>query len=457
MKSYLKIMVCVVTFIALLGLGCQEEAETQSEDAQSVAEAKVEANEAATAAEMTRVEAEMEALKEEAVAAEKARIVAEMKTMQEAKEAEIAEKQKADEIAKAAKAAAAAKAESAAPKAAPKIDLDSVAITVNGVEVTEGQLEERTQRIMQRASKQMPPMFVNQMKGKFRKDAVEAIVAEQIIDQQIQAANITVTEEQVVAEIEKMGASQSPPLAVGDIKALIEAQGLSFDDWKKQMQFEKQLAFKELLKGQGFDDISVSDEQAQEHYDKNKKQFETPEQVKASHILIKPDTTSDPNVKPEQAKAVAKAKAEALLVKVRAGEDFAALAKESSSCPSSAQGGDLGFFGKRQMVPEFETAAFAMKPGQVSELVETQYGYHIIKLTDRKEASVIAFEEAKDNIVQILTQQQQSEIAVKYIDSLKAKADIAYAEGNDPAQAQAPASVQTPAQAPDPEHQHEHP
>ena len=69
------------------------------------------------------------------------------------------------------------------------------------------------------------------------------------------------------------------------------------------MQFEKQLAFKQLLQSHGFDDINVTDEQAQEYYDQNKKQFETPEQVRASHIFIKPDTTSDPNIKPEQAKA----------------------------------------------------------------------------------------------------------------------------------------------------------
>ena len=120
-----------------------------------------------------------------------------------------------------------------------------------------------------------------------------------------------------------------------------------------------------------------------------------PEQVRASHILISTKPI-DPNADPNQAKAQAKDKAEELLKKVKDGADFAALAKENSDCPSNAQGGDLGLFPRGQMVKPFEDAAFALKVGEISDLVETQFGYHIIKVTEHQDPNQITFREGQD-------------------------------------------------------------
>jgi peptidyl-prolyl cis-trans isomerase C len=211
---------------------------------------------------------------------------------------------------------------------------------------------------------------------------------------------------------------------------MMEARGQSFDEAKQRIK--KGMGYQKLMDTQWAGKINVTEDDAKNYYSENKTKFETPEQVKASHILITPDA-NDPNTDPNQAKVKAKAKAEDLLKQIKGGADFAELAKTNSGDTYSAiQGGDLGFFGKGQMLPAFEKAAFALKPGQVSDIVETQYGYHIIKLTDHKDANTIPFEQAKDDIVKMLTQTKQADFAEKYIASLKADAKIVYPPGKEP-------------------------
>ena len=147
--------------------------------------------------------------------------------------------------------------------------------------------------------------------------------------------------------------------------------------------------------------ITVSEEDAKKFYDQNPDKFTRPESVKASHILIGVDAKATADEK-----KVAREKAEKLLKEVKGGADFAAVAKGNSTCPSSQQGGDLGFFGKGQMVPPFEQAAFALKPGEISNVVETQFGYHIIKLTEKKTADKVDFKEAQPRIEEYLKNQK---------------------------------------------------
>jgi peptidyl-prolyl cis-trans isomerase D len=134
----------------------------------------------------------------------------------------------------------------------------------------------------------------------------------------------------------------------------------------------------------------VSPQDIQRAYEDNQQQYSTPEQVRASHILLKTVGKDD---------AAVKKQAEDLLAKVKAGADFAQLAtKYSEDDTSKVKGGDLDFFGKGSMVPEFDKVAFSMKPGEISDLVKTQYGYHIIKVTDKKAASTKPLEEVRAQI-----------------------------------------------------------
>lgn len=163
----------------------------------------------------------------------------------------------------------------------------------------------------------------------------------------------------------------------------------------------------------------VSDAEIRAFYDKNIDKFTQEETVRASHILIGFDDKATADDKKK-----AREKTEKLKKELAGGADFATLAKGNSSCPSSQQGGDLGLFGKGQMVPAFEKAAFALKPGEVSDIVETQFGYHIIKLTEKKAASKAEYSVVKARIEEYLKGQKVNEAVQKYIADAKKTARI---------------------------------
>jgi len=304
---------------------------------------------------------------------------------------------------------------------------DSVAVTVNGVDITESQVEEQIKPLIERLSpqaEQLPPSFIEQYKSQVRKQILERMIVEHLLDEKVKDANIVVTEEEVINQLEEMTSEQD--LSLEDLKVLVEARGQSFDETKQRVR--RGMGYQKLIEGQWGDKIKVTEDEAQKYYSENKSDFEIPEQVRASHILITPDT-SDPNNDPNQAKTEARAKAESLLKQIRQGADFAELARANSSCSSAAKGGDLNYFSRGQMVPAFEKVAFELKPGQFSDIVETQFGYHIIKVADHRDPNTMTFEQAKDDIIKGLTQQKQAEFVKQYVESLKAQANIVYPAG----------------------------
>jgi peptidyl-prolyl cis-trans isomerase D len=163
-------------------------------------------------------------------------------------------------------------------------------------------------------------------------------------------------------------------------------------------------------------------------YNSSIEQYTTPEQVRASHLLFKTEGKDD---------AAVKAKAEAILTQAKAGADFAELAKKNSEDEQSAKnGGDLDYFGRGRMVPEFDQAVFAMQPGQISELVKTQYGYHVIKLVDKKSAATRPLAEVRqqlnDQLAYERAQSQAADLASKLEKQITKAADLdktAKAEG----------------------------
>jgi len=310
------------------------------------------------------------------------------------------------------------------PNAPAESDVDKVAVTVNGVDITESEIEKliRPQLDMiAKQAKQLPPTFAEQYKKQLRQQALEQLIREKLLDESVKEANIVVSEGEVISTLEKM-VSAEKPLSFEDLKKQIESSGQSFDEVKQRVQ--KGLAYQKAFEAQWAGKINVAEDDAKKYFDENPKRFETPEQIRASHILIKArlDTNADPN----EAKAKAKAKTQDLLKQIKDGADFAELAKAHSDCPSAANGGDLGFFPRGKTTPPFDKAAFELEVEQISDIVETEYGFHIIKLTDHKDAGVVLFEQAKDNIIKQLIQQKQAEFAEEYIKSLKTKANIVF-------------------------------
>lgn len=152
------------------------------------------------------------------------------------------------------------------------------------------------------------------------------------------------------------------------------------------------------------DKVTLDEAEVKAYYDENPKQFEGTEQVKAKHIL----TDSE-----ELAKKI---KAE-----LKAGKDFETAAKEYSTCPSKEKGGDLGYFGRGQMVPEFEKAAFEAAVGAITGPVKTQFGYHLIFVEDKKENETLSYSDVKDKLSETLLTQKKQKVYMETIQKLEAK------------------------------------
>ena len=165
--------------------------------------------------------------------------------------------------------------------------------------------------------------------------------------------------------------------------------------------------------------VVVTDAEIRTFYDTNSDKFKKDETVKASHILIGADSNSS-----AEEKNKAREKAEQLKKELAGGADFATLAKNNSTCPSSKQGGDLGFFGKGQKVPAFEKAAFSLKPGAISDIIETQFGYHIIKLTEKKPVEITELKDVKVKIEEYLKGPKVNDAIQSYLGDVKKTAKI---------------------------------
>ena len=189
-----------------------------------------------------------------------------------------------------------------------------------------------------------------------------------------------------------------------------------FEAHKAEYRVGEQRAIKYLLidRDQARQKVTVPAGDIQRYYNANIQQYQTPEQIRASHILLKTEGKDE---------AAVRAQAEAVLAQVKAGADFAELARKVSEDTSKEQGGDLDFFTRGRMVPEFENAAFAMAPGQTSDLVKSQFGFHIIRVTDKRAGSTRTLDEVRQQIQdqlqqeiadqQVTTRAQQLEARIK--------------------------------------------
>ncbi len=172
---------------------------------------------------------------------------------------------------------------------------------------------------------------------------------------------------------------------------------------QKVADFKKLTLISELIDKEVISKSKVSDQEVRDFYNKHKEDFTITSQIRASHILVKTE---------DEAKKV--------IERLNKGEKFETLAKELSIDKASAKnGGDVGYFGRGQMVPEFEKAAAGMKIGEISGPVKTQFGYHIIKVTGRKAGPVVDFDRVKEVIAQRLSGDRQKEAFDKYVEGIK--------------------------------------
>lgn len=181
----------------------------------------------------------------------------------------------------------------------------------------------------------------------------------------------------------------------------------NLEEFKERLAIVEREILTQMAIEKVINEVEVTDKEVEEYYEANKEMFKTGDTVVASHILVDSE---------ELAKEV--------MVKINGGLAFEEAAEKYSTCPSKAQGGNLGRFGKGQMVPEFEEAAFKIEVGVLSEPVKTQFGYHLIKVEDKQEASVRTFNEVKDMIKSQIFQERQNFKYMSFTEELKKKYSV---------------------------------
>jgi len=194
---------------------------------------------------------------------------------------------------------------------------------------------------------------------------------------------------------------------------------MSLNEEEVKIQVRRGMAVERLVDREVVQKTTVAGQEVKAFYDEHPDLFKQPEQVQASHILIAVGAPAD-----QAQKDKARQKIEGIQYRLKNGEDFAVLAREASDCPSKEKGGELDYLTRGQTVKPFEDAAFALEPGRMSDIVETDFGYHIIKVTDKKPETVLPYEEVQDKLQEYLKQNKVKENVNQYMAAFKEKAEI---------------------------------
>lgn len=319
---------------------------------------------------------------------------------------------------------------------AAEVTPDTVLATVNGEKITEGEFDALFESVVKRQSggQNIPPQIRQQFRKQLRPRLIKTLVDDKLLTDSAEKAGIEVTEGDMRADLK------------ADLDAYLLRSGTTAEEFEKQIQrgefktisefidnrikepaYANNAVHMALLESKYADKLNVTDEEIKARYDRDKERIYThPAKVRASHILILSKESDDPE---KREAALAKAN-EVLELAKKDDADFAALAREHSEGPSKTEGGDLGFFPRTgAMVEPFAAAAFGLKKGEISDVVETQFGFHVIKVTDRKEEEVVSLEAAKSAIKRELRMEKIGELRETLLAELRESAKIEYAEG----------------------------
>lgn len=273
---------------------------------------------------------------------------------------------------------------------------------INGVGISYDQWQVTFQNAISRYDNKtissMDQPTINSLKNNILKQMINS----ELLFQQAKKEKVKISKNDIDSEIDKIKENFSSP---EEFDNALKANNITLNQF--QDEIKRQLMINYVL-GEAKNKINITDEELLEYFNKNKDSFFEPEKVHALHILVKTE---------EEANNILNKLKEGII-------DFAELAKEKSIDQSAKNGGDLGFFARGQMVKEFEDAAFSLKPGEISDVVKTEFGYHIIKCIEKKEAHNPTFEEVKENINNILKNQKEIEATQNLFSNLTDNANI---------------------------------
>jgi peptidyl-prolyl cis-trans isomerase C len=298
-----------------------------------------------------------------------------------------------------------------APAEEKKAPEDNIAM-VNGVAIPRADFDREFSAVQMRLSMQGQAIDDTQISA-IKNNILESLISRELLYQESQKVGIKAEDKAVEEEFSEWR-KQFPDEA--QFKEMMANMNLSEDILKAEIR--QRMVIEQFIEKQ-FTNLSVSDKEIKEYYDTHPDLFKQPEQVKASHILIKVDPKAE-----ESKKTEARKKIEGVQERLKKGEDFATVAKEVSEGPSNVKGGDLGYFERGQMVKPFEDVAFALTTGEISSIVETQFGYHLIKSFDKKPETTAPYTEIKDRLGEYLKQEKKMKEIRAYGDKLKENAKI---------------------------------
>lgn len=287
------------------------------------------------------------------------------------------------------------------------------AAEINGVVITKKQFEKELNVHLDRVARQGRQLPDSQL-ASLKKDILDGLIERELLYQESQKAGIKVKQEAIDSQLESVR-KRFP----SDDQFKSALAQLNMTEVEVRAQIGRGIAIRQLIDQKIASKITITDAQTKTYYDDNPEMFKQPEQVKASHILIKVESGAA-----EAQKTEARKKIESVQQKVKSGDDFAQLAKEYSEGPSKTRGGDLGYFRRGQMVKPFEDAAFAMQKNEVSDIVETRFGYHLIKVYDKKPGQTLAYADVKEKLTERIKQEEVEKQTTQYISQLKKEAKI---------------------------------
>jgi len=293
--------------------------------------------------------------------------------------------------------------------------IDKIVAIVNGEIITLAELELYWSKLREDSETTSNPLEKRAKTFESRKEALNRLIEEKLVDQQCEKLSIKVSGRDLDMAIEHV--KRLNAITDEQLKDALMAEGLSLEDYRKQVR--EQIRRAKLVSRVVGKKVTVDDEGLRRFYIEHIEQFKEPDQIRASHILIMiPQDADDLLVE------TLRHKGETILEMLRRGEDFQELASLYSDDASAKKGGDLGFFKRGEFLPDFERATFNLQPGQVSGLVRTKIGFHIIKVTAKKEGSVVPYEEVMKKVENQYIEEDTQRLYKTWLEKVKAESFI---------------------------------
>jgi len=308
------------------------------------------------------------------------------------------------------------------PPASTMTKENSMVVRVNDREIVVSDVDRATEILLAQYRNQIPPDRVAQARTMLRKQAVENLINQSLLLEEAGRQGTQPEQKRVDDRYNETVKRFSSP---EEFQSAVSSMGLSKEAFRQEIK--EDLMIEALLDEQLKDVKKVSDEEVSAFFRDHPESFRSPEQVRASHILITVDASATDEQRAQKRLELAGFKGE-----IEKGADFGEMAGRHSDCPSKARGGDLGYFERGKMVKPFEEAAFVMKVGDLSDIVETQFGYHLIKVTDHQDPKTATLDEVKGQIENLLNRQAKDKAIGAYVAELREPAKIKYAEGYAP-------------------------